>query len=407
MAKCYFCGRQIEGLPYVCRRCGETFCSDHRLPEYHNCRGEKHSYTKNRKGHSEHKNHVRKSPKKNRRHKHPRKSPSRRLTRQTKQKIAKTLAVLAIVVALILFYPQIVLFVSQLEGGSGGSTALMQQDPSSTKVTLPDTTPENQAFKASDIPIIGDIIDPSESFKDSPKPHNYPYYAGGRKTLSFTTYGGLNEYFSKESHTYRYDYVNEVIMELLKNSYQDEYLEPLIEQIEKTSSSPDTQARVAISLVQHIPYSWNRYSGMDSDWYYPYETLHNNQGVCSDKSLLLSYLLCQLGYDVVLFEFSDHMAVGVKCNSQYDFQNSGYAFIETTRPTIITYVPEDYLGGFRVTSDVKIIHVQGGDKSLDVSEEYQDAQELKKLDSMGQVLDQYHYARWQALTQKYDLLYDT
>src|SRR5690554_5754275 len=156
MAKCYFCGRQINGLPYVCRRCGETFCSDHRLPEYHNCGGERHSYTKNRKGHSEHKNHVRKSPKKNRRHKYPRKSPSRRLTRQTKQKIAKTIGILAIVVGLALFYPQIVLFISQFEDDSGETTALMYQDPSSTKVTLPDTTSENQAFKASDIPIIGD-----------------------------------------------------------------------------------------------------------------------------------------------------------------------------------------------------------------------------------------------------------
>jgi len=283
----------------------------------------------------------------------------------------------------------------------------MYQDPSSTEGTFPDTTAGDQGFKASDIPILGDVIDPSESFKDSPKAHTYPYYSGGRKTLSFTTYGGLNEYFSKESHTYRYDYVNEVRMELLENSYQDEYLEPLIEQIKKTSSSPETQARIAISLVQHMPYSWSRYTGTYSDWYYPYETLHNNQGVCSDKSLLLAYLLNRLGYDVVLFEFSDHMAVGVKCNSQYDFQNSGYAFIETTRPTIITYIPEDYLGGFTITSNVEIIHVQGGTKSLDVSREYQDAQELKKIESMGQVLDQYHYARWQALTQKYDLLYDT
>jgi hypothetical protein len=310
-------------------------------------------------------------------------------------------------VGLVLFYPQIVLIISQFEDDSGETTALMYQDPSSTKATLPDTTSGNQGFKASDIPIIGDIIDPSESFKNSPKSHNYHYNSGGRKTLSFTTYGGLNEYFSKKSHTYRYNYVDEVILELLEDSYQDKYLEPFMERIKEVSSSPETQARVAISLVQHIPYSWNRYSGTDSDWYYPYETLHNNQGVCSDKSLLLSYLLCQLGYDVVLFEFSDHMAVGVKCNSQYDFQNSGYAFIETTCPTIITYIPEDYLGGFRVTSDVEIIHVQGGDKSIDVGGEYRDAQELKKLESMGQVLDQYYYARWQALTQKYDLQYDT
>ncbi len=397
MAKCYFCGCQIKGLSYTCRRCGETFCSDHRLPEYHNCTGLWHSYTKSSKDYSRHKTYV---------NEYLGKTSSKEPGRQTGWNIASTVLILAVFVGLILFYPQIIMLFSPLESDSGGTTALMYQDPSPTGTIL-DTESGNQGFKISDIPIIGEIIDPSESFRNSPKSHDYLYYVNGRKTLSFTTYGGLNEHFSKTSHTYRYDYVNEVIMKLLKDSYQDEYLDPFIVEIEGTSISPETQARVAISLVQHIPYSWSRYSGTGYDWYYPYETLHSDQGVCSDKSLLLAYLLNKLGYDVVLFEFSDHMAVGVKCNSQYSFQNSGYAFIETTQPTIITYVPEDYIGGFKITSDAKIIHLPGRGKSLDVSEEYRDAQELKKLESMGQILDQYHYSQWQALTQKYNLQYYT
>ncbi|WP_129114884.1 rhomboid family intramembrane serine protease [Halegenticoccus tardaugens] len=38
MAECYECGR-YENLPYQCRRCGNTFCAEHRLPENHNCPG--------------------------------------------------------------------------------------------------------------------------------------------------------------------------------------------------------------------------------------------------------------------------------------------------------------------------------------------------------------------------------
>ena len=38
MAQCEECGRH-EQLPYQCRRCGETFCADHRLPENHGCPG--------------------------------------------------------------------------------------------------------------------------------------------------------------------------------------------------------------------------------------------------------------------------------------------------------------------------------------------------------------------------------
>lgn len=38
MAKCDECGR-YENLPYQCRRCGQTFCAEHRLPENHDCPG--------------------------------------------------------------------------------------------------------------------------------------------------------------------------------------------------------------------------------------------------------------------------------------------------------------------------------------------------------------------------------
>ena len=38
MAQCDECGRH-ENLPYQCRRCGGTFCAEHRLPENHDCAG--------------------------------------------------------------------------------------------------------------------------------------------------------------------------------------------------------------------------------------------------------------------------------------------------------------------------------------------------------------------------------
>lgn len=38
MAKCDACGAH-ENMPYNCRHCGGTFCSEHRLPENHGCPG--------------------------------------------------------------------------------------------------------------------------------------------------------------------------------------------------------------------------------------------------------------------------------------------------------------------------------------------------------------------------------
>lgn len=36
MTSCYFC-RNLEYIPFKCRRCGHSFCVEHRLPENHNC----------------------------------------------------------------------------------------------------------------------------------------------------------------------------------------------------------------------------------------------------------------------------------------------------------------------------------------------------------------------------------
>ena len=36
MGICYVCGKETD-LPYKCTYCGLTFCSEHRLPEQHNC----------------------------------------------------------------------------------------------------------------------------------------------------------------------------------------------------------------------------------------------------------------------------------------------------------------------------------------------------------------------------------
>lgn len=34
---CGYCGRDLAGLPYRCKRCDGQFCTEHRLPESHDC----------------------------------------------------------------------------------------------------------------------------------------------------------------------------------------------------------------------------------------------------------------------------------------------------------------------------------------------------------------------------------
>jgi len=225
--------------------------------------------------------------------------------------------------------------------------------------------------------------------------------------MSFTTYGGLSDFFSNKSHSYHYDPDTGVIAELLDNEDQNENMRPFIDMIRKRSTTSDDQAKIAINLVQRIPYNGNRYNRTATDWYYPYETVHNNKGSAADKSVLLAYILNELGYETVLFEFSNHMAVGVKSSSKYAFYDTGYAFIETTRPTIITYVPETSYGGFRISLNPRIIHLSGGRRVLDVSAEYGDARRMQQLEEMGGSLNQSYRAELAKISDKYDLNYAT
>jgi len=249
---------------------------------------------------------------------------------------------------------------------------------------------------------------PDMDYRQSPKTTSFSYVTdGNRRSLSFTTYGGLSDFFSNKSHSYHYDPETGVIIELLENEVQNENMRPFIDMIRKRSTTNDDQARIAISLVQRIPFNGNLYNRTATDWYYPYETLHTTIGSDADKSILLAYILNELGYETVLFDFSDHMAVGVKSSSKYAFYGTGYAYIETTRPTIITYEPDTSYGGFRISSNPRIFHLSGGRRAMDVTAEYSDAMRMKQLGEMGGSLNQSNRAELAKISDKYDLNYIT
>ena len=243
-------------------------------------------------------------------------------------------------------------------------------------------------------------------YRQSPKTTSFSYVIdGNQRSMSFTTFGGLSDFFSSKSHSYHYDPDNGVIMDLLENEVQNENMRLFIDMIRKRSITSDDQAKIAISLVQRIPYNGNRYSRTATDWYYPYETVHNDKGSAADKSVLLAYILNELGFETVLFEFPSHMAVGVKSSSKYSFYDTGYAYIETTRPTIITYEPDSGYGSFSISQNPRIIHLSGGRRVLDVTTEYGDARRMKQLEAMGGNLNQSYRAELSKISDKYDLNY--
>jgi hypothetical protein len=275
--------------------------------------------------------------------------------------------------------------------------------PSSITSEVPVLSSPSQPAQST-IPLVTALTD--ADYRQSPKTTSFLYVIdGNRRSMNFTTFGGLSDFFSTRSHSYHYDPDNGVIMDLLENEVQNEYMRPFIEMVRKRSITNDDQAKIAISLVQHIPDNGKGYTRTETDWYYPYETLHNNEGSAADKSVLLAYILNELGYDTVLFEFPGHMAVGVKSSPKYSFYDTGYAFIETTRPTIITYEPDSTQGGFSLSQNPRIIHLVGGKKGLDVSTEYGDARRMRQLEDLGGSLNQSYRAELSKISDKYDLNY--
>lgn len=245
----------------------------------------------------------------------------------------------------------------------------------------------------------------------NPKNFEVKYTLRGRSVkISFTVYKGLNDYLEGLPRTYTcYNHVcpseREIELRFLNEERQKEFLLPLADEIRKRTDNNDDRARIAISLVQHIPYDMgglylDRLTGR-----YPYEVVYDNAGVCGEKSKLAAFLLRDLGYEVVLFTFEkeNHQALGIKCPAEYSFRNSGYCFVETTRPTIITFSSGDYLDGVKLVSDPEIITINSGKSFDSVSEEYDDAAEFEKILSMGTVLPIYEYRRWVSLSNKYGM----
>jgi hypothetical protein len=243
-------------------------------------------------------------------------------------------------------------------------------------------------------------------YRTLPKTVLYSYYTdASRKSISLTTYGGFAEYLSGRRTSSTSD--KEAVMERMDNPLQKPYLQPLVDTIKNRSPNPDGQAKIAISLVQHLPYNAKRAFQQPAEWYYPYETVYSNKGTAADKSLLLAYLLKELEYDTIVFDYSSSMAVGVKCSPDYDYFNTGYAFIDVTRPTIITYVPDTEYGGGGISPNPRIIHVNEGKRSLDVGSEYRDALQLKHLERIGGALNQTESLDMLRISRMYDLGYTT
>ena len=247
--------------------------------------------------------------------------------------------------------------------------------------------------------------------------NEYKYCLRGKYgAIVYTTYTEVNDHFKKIPRSMQYKRWEEAprdvdfLLKYINDDTQKPYLDELVDKIRAVTTIRDDQARVAVSLVQHIEYDFDGVNNGTLTDKYPYEVLHTRVGVCEEKSRLLAYLLRGLGYSCVLFRFPTHMhaAAGIKCPREYSYLATGYGFIETNRPEIITNSENEYMGGGKLDSKPRTLLVSNGLSLDSVIEEFNDANEYNKIIAKGRVGDSvslgiFDYNKLGSITKKYGM----
>lgn len=238
-------------------------------------------------------------------------------------------------------------------------------------------------------------------------------YDGNKHNVDYIVYKGFNDYLASLPRTITYygdpPTTRDFIIRNIDQEHQKIVLKNLFDFIENFTENKDDQLRIAVSLVQNIPYD---YIGAETGLFttkYPYEVVYTQYGLCGEKSDLLALILREIGYSVIMFEYEqdDHRAVGIKCPYEYSYNRTGYCFVETTAPCIITDSERDYTDIGELGS-YEIIYICEGLSFESVEIEYNDAIEYNRLidisEKNGGMLDPSDYNKWKEIADRYGLL---
>lgn len=239
---------------------------------------------------------------------------------------------------------------------------------------------------------------------------------GQQKELNFTVYQGVSDQLSSLSRGIFYDTGEKPVradfaFQMINDQTQREFLLPLVIEIQNLTKDKDEQAKIAISIVQNVPYGFSNKTttllGNQLNYSrYPYEVLSDYQGICGEKSNLLAFLLRDLGYGTVLFynQQENHEAVGIECPVQYSYKGTGYCFVETTGPSIISDDTIQYVGGITLQSNPEIILISTGNSLGNNLSDYKDAQTIEKIRAGEFIL--FANSTFEKLKEKYGLVED-
>jgi len=175
-------------------------------------------------------------------------------------------------------------------------------------------------------------------------------YKGKKVVVTESLYQSIDDFYSsdpkKRSYTALDNYKG------FSSSYpEDSTITDLVQKINSKGKamhlSKDETMDLATCFVQNIPYDKEKgkvvlsqgegtsVSSLDSKAMlgrFPYETLYDNEGICTDKSYLEAAVLEKMGYGTAILTFDKerHMAVGVETPADYSLYDGRYSYLETT-----------------------------------------------------------------------------
>lgn len=265
----------------------------------------------------------------------------------------------------------------------------------------------------------GDGNECKSEYQGEFKEINLKYILRGEEyTMNFLVYKKLYDYVSKLPRSINHlpgEEPSLLEFKLMKidEEQQRQLLLPLVTKIQNLANGKEDQARIAISIVQNIPFGNSnktlKFGDSEVEYSrYPYEILYEMKGICSEKAELLVFLLREIGYGtaVIHYQLENHEAVGIKCPKKYGVENTEYCFVETTGPSIITDDEAEYLEFGKLTSTPKIISVSNGISLGGMLYEYKDAEKMinirETMQKYGRI-NMFQYYRFKKLTEKYGL----
>ena len=172
-------------------------------------------------------------------------------------------------------------------------------------------------------------------------------YKGVRYTLTEKLYQSVYEYYKAQPKSFSYigepepDWEDGYYGMFLTRNENDKSVANLAAKLQDLGRqhklTDDQIVDLTLAFVQAIKYDDAKAKNIlaqtgSETILYPYETLCQQSGVCSDKSLLAVALLREMGYGAAIFAYEqdNHMAIGIACPKNLSTYDSGYCYAETT-----------------------------------------------------------------------------